>query len=75
MEQQLTVFMHKALRPLLPCQQYSKLMDQLRLVFRRHRHGQGVDAEQLLTMYLYVQAAVDGGEVSQVVSTLDERLG
>jgi hypothetical protein len=26
-------------------------------------------------MYVYVQAAVDGGEVHKVVSTLEDRLG
>jgi hypothetical protein len=75
MEQQLTLFMGKALRPLLPRQQYSRLMEQLQLVFMRYKHGQGVDAEQLQTMYLYVQGAVDGGEVCKVVSSLQDSLG
>ena len=30
---------------------------------------------QLLTMYVFVQAAVDGGQVGEVVSTLEDRLG
>jgi hypothetical protein len=75
MEQQLTAFMGKGLRPLLPPRQYSRLMEQLRVVFARHMHGQGVSTEQLQTMYLYVQGAIDGGEVCKVVSTLEDRLG
>jgi hypothetical protein len=73
MEQQLTLFMGKALRPLLPRQQYSRLMEQL--VFMRYKLGQGVDIEQLQTMYPYVQGAVDGGEVCKVVSSLQDSLG
>jgi hypothetical protein len=75
MEQQLTVFMGRALRPLLLRQQYSRLMKQLGEVFGRHMCVQGVSAEQLQTMYLYVQAAADGGEVCEVVSTLEDSLG
>jgi hypothetical protein len=75
MEQHLTVFMGKTLRPLLPRKQYSRLLEQLRLVFKRYKHEQGVSAEQLQTMYLYVQGAVDGGEVCKVVSTLEDSLG
>jgi hypothetical protein len=75
MEQHLTVFMGRTLRPLLPRKQYSRLMEQLQLVFGRYRGKQGVCAEQLQTMYLYVQGAVDGGEVCKVVSTLVDSLG
>ena len=37
--------------------------------------GQGVSAQQLQAMYVYVQAAVDYGRLSEVVSTLEDRLG
>jgi hypothetical protein len=49
-------------------------MGQLEGVFERHVGGGGVSGEQLQTLYLYVQAAVDGGEVHRVVSTLHNRL-
>lgn len=75
MEDQLTALMGQGLRPLLPRQQYCSLMKQLREVFRRHVHGQGVSAQQLQTLYLYVQAAVDDGRLGEVVSTLEDRLG
>lgn len=49
-------------------------MGQLEGVFDRHVGGRGVSGEQLQTMYAYVQAAVDGGEVHRVVSTLHKRI-
>jgi hypothetical protein len=66
--------MGQALRPLLPRQQYSSLMERLGDAFGRYKSGKGVGAEQLLTMYFSVQAAVDGGEVGKVVSTLEDEL-
>jgi hypothetical protein len=75
MEDQLTALMGHGLRPLLPRQQYCSLVKQLRVVFERHAQGQGVSAQQLQTMYVYVQAAVDDGRLGEVVSTLEDRLG
>jgi hypothetical protein len=75
MEDQLTALMGQGLRQLLPRQQFCSLMQQLRVVFERHVRGQGVSAQQLQTLYVYVQAAVDYGRPSEVVSTLEDRLG
>ena len=75
MEEQLTQLMGQSLRLLLPPQQYSSLMEQLGVVFGRHVRGEGVSEGQLKTLYWYVQAAVDGGHVFKVLSTLEDRLG
>ena len=50
--------MGQGVRSLLPRQQYCGLVQQLRVMFMRYAHGQGVSAQQLQTLYVYVQAAV-----------------
>jgi hypothetical protein len=74
MEEQLISLMSRGLRPLLPRQQYTRIMKQLGVVFERHVRGEGVTAGQLGTLYAYVQAAVDDGALGEVVSTLEGRL-
>jgi hypothetical protein len=75
MDDHLAALMGQGLRPLLPHQQYCSLVKQLRVVFERHAHWQGLSAQQLQTLYVYVRAAVDDGRLGEVVSTLEDRLG
>jgi hypothetical protein len=76
MEKYLTRFMARALQPLLAPLQYSRLMGQLEKAFRPYRPtGRGGvlvggDLEQLQTMYLYLQAAVVGRQLREVVAAI-----
>jgi hypothetical protein len=78
MEQALVCFMHQGLRGLLPPQQYSSLMERLMVVYGPYRQAGGGTAatsagqlSQLQCMYMYLQAAVDGGLPGAVVAALE----
>ncbi len=83
----MTVLMWDELRPLLPRQEYSNLMGQLEEAFRPYRQAGGAanaaaaaatssqsmawQLQQLQVMYRYLQAAVDGRQLSRVVAAVN----
>lgn len=80
MERQLLRLMSEGLMPLLPGQRYAALLDQLDVLFEPFRSGgsnvggSNTRLELLQCRYIYLQGAVRGGQLLDVLRKLEALL-